>query len=113
MSVFKFGVLKYRIGFLWFANAIYRMPWLVLRILWACVSCQLLIHNDKMGLTMFEIRVILKHYWKQDYEAAVVAPNIYELEWGSVISERVAQQWFQRFNNGEENTKDLPIFWNT
>ena len=34
-----------------------------------------------------------------------------------VISERVAQQWFQHFNIGEENAKDLPRsgkhkFWN-
>ena len=27
---------------------------------------------------------------------------------GGVVSERMAQQWPQRFNAGEENTKDLP-----
>ena len=30
------------------------------------------------------------------------------MEGECVVSERVAQRWFQRFNTGEENTKDLP-----
>ena len=30
------------------------------------------------------------------------------MEGESVVSERVAQRWFQHFNIGEENTKDLP-----
>ena len=36
--------------FFWFINAVYRIPWIVLCILWACVSRQLLIHNHKMEL---------------------------------------------------------------
>lgn len=108
MSVFKFGVLGNCIGFLWFGNAIYRIPWLVLRILRARISHQLLINNHKMEVTKFEIRVLLKHYWKQDYKAAAAARKICEVEGEGVVSERVAQRWFQRFNNGEENTKDLP-----
>ena len=76
------------------------MPWLVLHIMWACVSSQLLIHNHKMELTKFEIRVLLKHYWKQDR-------RICEVE-GGVVSVRVAQRWIQSFKPGEENTEDLP-----
>ena len=30
------------------------------------------------------------------------------MEGESVVSERVAQRWFQRFNTGEGRTKDLP-----
>ena len=30
------------------------------------------------------------------------------MEGEGVVIERVAQQWFQHFNTGEENTKDLP-----
>ena len=33
-----------------------------------------------MELTKFEIRVLLYHYWKQDYKAAVAARRICELE---------------------------------
>ena len=84
MSVFKFGVLGNCIGFLWFGNAIYRIPWLVLRILRARISHQLLINNHKMEVTKFEIRVLLKHYWKQDYKAAAAARKICEVE-GEVV----------------------------
>ena len=56
---------------------------------------------------MFEIRVLPKHYCKQDCKAAAAARRICEVEGEGVVSESVAQQWFQRFNTGEENTKDL------
>ena len=59
-----------------------------------------------MELIKFEIRVLLKHYWRQDYKVAAAARRICEVEEG-VIGECVAQQWFQSFNTGEENTKDF------
>ena len=31
------------------------------------------------------------------------------MEGQGIVSERVAQRWFQRFNTGEENTKDLSL----
>ena len=77
------------------------MLWVVLYILRACVSRQLLIHNHKMGLTIFEIRVLLKHYWKQDYKGAAVTQRICQLQGEG---ECVAHRWFLRFNIGEENT---------
>ena len=53
---------------------------LELRILIACVSRQLLIHNLKMELIKFEIRVLLNHYWKQDYRVAAAARRTSEVE---------------------------------
>ena len=76
-------------------------------ILRACVIRQLLIHNHKMELTTFEVRVLLKHYWKQDYKAAAAARKIREVEAEGVVSEHAAQRWFQCLNTGGENTKDL------
>ena len=61
-----------------------------------------------MKLAKFEIRVILKYYWKQDYKAYASAQRICEMEGEGIVSEHVAQQWFQHFNTGEANTKDLP-----
>ena len=61
-----------------------------------------------MKLTKFETRDLLKHYWKQDYKAATAAQRICEVEGEGVVSERVAQRWFQCFNTGEERTKGLP-----
>ena len=77
--------------FLCFANVIYRMPWLVLHVLRACVSRQLLIHNNKRELAKFEITVLLKHCWKQDYKAAATARRLCEVEGEDVVSERVTQ----------------------
>ena len=63
-----------------------------------------------MEVTKFEIRVFLKHYSKQDYKAPAAARRICEVKGECVVSERVAQRWFQRFNTEQEkkNTKDLP-----
>ena len=44
-----------------------------------------------MGLTKFEIRGVLNHYWKQDYKAATAAPRICKMGGEGVISESVAQ----------------------
>ena len=60
-----------------------------------------------MEPTKFEIRVVLKHYWKQDYEAAATAERIYEVKGEVIVSKHVEQRWFQSFNIGKENTKDL------
>ena len=67
------------------------MSWLVLRVLRAHVNRQSLIYNHKMELTKFEIRVLLKHYWKQDYKTAAMAQRICEMEGEGVISDHVAQ----------------------
>ena len=61
-----------------------------------------------MELKKYEIRVLIKHYWKQDYIAVAAARRLCEEEGEGVVSKRVAQRWFQRFNTGEKNTKDLP-----
>ena len=77
-----------------------------MRILRACVNHQLFIHSHKMDLKKFEIRVFLKHYWKQDYKAAAAAAwRMCQVEGEGVVSEHVAQRWFQRSNTAEENTK--------
>ena len=75
-----------------------------------CVYCEhLLLQNHKMKLTKFEIRALLKHYWKQDYPtAATAARKICDVEEEGVVSERVAQRWCQHFDTGEENTEELP-----
>ena len=88
----------------------YRTPWLELHrpIVQTCVSRQLLVHNHKMEFTKFEIRILLKHYWKQDYKAAAAARRICEVEGEGIVSERVVQRWFHRINARDENTKDLP-----
>ena len=74
----------------------------------AWISRQLLLHNDKIDLAKSDIRILLKHYWTQDYKTAAVARWICEVAGEGVVSELVAQRWFQRFNIGEDKTKYLP-----
>ena len=77
------------------------------------MSRQLLINYHKMELIEFQIRILQKHYWKQDYKAAVAAaPRICEGEGEGVISERVAPRWFERLNTGEES-KICTTFYKT
>ena len=106
MSVFKFDVLKDGIGFLWFANA---NTGVMASTAYIASMCQSSVVNTRSqnATTKFGSRVLLKRNWKQDYTAAAAAPRICEVE-GEGVSERVAQRWFQHFNTGEENTKDLP-----
>ena len=64
-----------------------------------------------MELAKFEFRVLLKYYCKQDYKTDAVARRMCQVE-GGVVSERVAQRWFQPFNIGEEQTKIFTV-WKT
>ena len=53
--------------------------------------CQLSVVNtqsQKWNLKL-EIRVLVKHYWKQDYKAAVLAQRICEMEGEGVANERM------------------------
>ena len=70
------------------------------RIEYIASMCQSSVVNTqhKTELTMFEIRVLIKHYWKQNHKAVEVARRICEVEGEGVVSEHVAQGWFQCFN---------------
>lgn len=57
--------------------------------------------NEKL-----EIRVLLRHYWKQDYKAGAAARKICEVEGQGVVSTRTARNWFKRFNDGRTSLKD-------
>ena len=53
-----------------------------------------------------EIRVLLRHYWKQGYKAAAAAKKICEVEGDGVVSTRTAQNWFERFKEGLTSLDD-------
>ncbi|KAI4477349.1 hypothetical protein M0804_012735 [Polistes exclamans] len=48
----------------------------------------------------FEIRVLLRHYWKQQFKATEVVKKICEVEGKDVVSVRTAQKLFKKFNEG-------------
>lgn len=47
----------------------------------------------------FEIRVLLRHYWKQGFNATAATKKIWEVEGDNVVSDRTARNWFKRFND--------------
>lgn len=55
-----------------------------------------------------EIRTLLKHYWKQNFNASAAARKICEVEGKDVVTTRIAQTWFKKFNIGENELQDKP-----
>jgi hypothetical protein len=53
------------------------------------LCCFVEMENEKL-----EIRVLLRHYWKQDYKAGAAARKICEVEGERVVSTHTAQKWY-------------------
>ncbi len=56
----------------------------------------------------FQIRVLLRHYWRQHFKAVDATKKICKVEGEGIVSVRTAQKWFKRFNEGYTNLKDEP-----
>ena len=56
----------------------------------------------------YEIRILLRHYWKQQFKAAEAAKKICKVEGEDVLSIRTAQKWFKKFNEGHTDLRDDP-----
>lgn len=56
----------------------------------------------------FEIRVLLRHYWKKGPSSRAAAAEICDVEGEGVVNKTAAAKWFKRFNNGETSLADLP-----
>ena len=54
----------------------------------------------------FEIRVLLRHYWKQGFNATAATKKVCKVEGDNVVSNRTAQNWFKRFNEGDIDLGD-------
>ena len=81
-------------------------------LLRACASSQLLKYNHKMELTMFEIRVLLKHYWKQDYKTAAAAQEYVKCKEKVLL----VSMWHKDgsiVSTLEKKILKISTFWNT
>ena len=56
----------------------------------------------------FEIRVLLRHYWKKGLSARAAAVEICELEDEGTIGKTAAIKWFKWFDDGDFDFKDKP-----
>jgi transposase len=59
-----------------------------------------------MEMEKYEVRVLLRHCWKQNYKAVAAAKNICDVEGEGAVNERMGQRWFKRFASGNLSLED-------
>jgi transposase len=59
-----------------------------------------------MEMEKYEVWVLLRHYWKQNYKDTAAAKKIYDVEGESALNERTAQRWFKRFASDNLSLED-------
>ena len=69
------------------------------------ISCFI---SPRVVMQKIEIRVLLRHYWKQGFNATAAARKIREVEGDDVVSDRTARIWFKKFNDGDTDLGDKP-----
>ena len=57
-------------------------------------------------ITNYELRVLLRHYWRQNLDAKAAAEAICHVEGEGTVAPRTAQKWFKRFNEGDFDLED-------
>jgi hypothetical protein len=62
--------------------------------------------SEKMEMEKYEVRVLLRHYWKQNYKAVAAAKYICDVEGEGAVNERTAQRWFKSFASGNLSSED-------
>jgi hypothetical protein len=55
---------------------------------------------------MYEVWVLLRHFWKENYKATAAAKKICDIEGEGAVNEHMAQQWFKRFASGNLSLED-------
>jgi sulfur relay (sulfurtransferase) DsrC/TusE family protein len=54
-----------------------------------------------MEMEKYEVRVLLRHYWKQNYKTAAAASTIFcDVQGEGAVNEYTAQRLFKRFASG-------------
>ena len=59
-------------------------------------------------ITNFELRVLLRHYWRNNFDAKAAAKAICDVESEGMVAPRTTQKWFKRFNEGDFGLEDKP-----
>jgi hypothetical protein len=49
-----------------------------------------------MEMEKYPVRVLLRHYWKQNYKAVAAGIKICDVDGEGAVNERTAQRWFKR-----------------
>jgi hypothetical protein len=59
-----------------------------------------------MEMEKYEVRVLLRHNWKQNHKAAAAAKKMCDVEGEGAVNERTSQLWFKRFASGNVSLED-------
>jgi transposase len=59
-----------------------------------------------METEKYEVQVLLRYYWKQNYRAAAAAKKICDVEGEGAMNEHTAQRWFKRFASSNLSLED-------
>jgi transposase len=59
-----------------------------------------------MDSEKYEIRVLLRIFWKKRLTARAAAKEISDVEGHGTVSTRTAQRWFKRFDEGRTDLED-------
>jgi hypothetical protein len=59
-----------------------------------------------MEMEKYEVQVLLRHYWKQNYKAAAEAKKLCDVEGEGTVNECTAQLLFKRFAGGNLSLED-------
>ena len=57
--------------------------------------------NFRKMVVSYEIRVLLRHYWKQNFKANETAQKLCEVEGEETITIEETEDWFNKFNAGD------------
>jgi transposase len=72
-----------------------------------------------MEMENYEVRVLLRHYWKQNYKVAAAAKKkVCVVEGEGAVNEHTAQRWFKRLASGnlsleDEQRSERPRIWDS
>jgi hypothetical protein len=71
-----------------------------------------------MEMEKYKVRLLLRHYWKQNYKAMAAAKKICDVEGEGAVNEHTAQRWFKRCASGNLSLEDeqclgRPWIWNS
>jgi hypothetical protein len=59
-----------------------------------------------MEMEKYKVRVLLRHYWKQNYKAAAAAKKICDVEGEGAVNECMAQRCCKEFACGYVSLED-------
>jgi hypothetical protein len=59
-----------------------------------------------MEMEKYEVQLLLRHYWKQNYKATEAVKKKCDVEGEGAVNECTVQRWFKQFASGNLSLED-------